>query len=449
MAIKSAGELFGYAAPLPGDIIEIPVVLTDETGAVVPNIAWDDTGMEVWYCKPGEENYTQFPSFGTNNWRELLLNDNGTPCGEYRIIIHGDIIAEAELLDTTGMMTFYIISSGTSGNRVIIKVNDSDVARSDDVDQELLEIGSDIEDIKTLLGLEEGANVVNITSQDENGNKLYLSRLTIKNSAQTSTIALSESNINGIATFGLVNGSYKVIVSSQPGYNPTNPYTLTVSGATNLTIVIPTISYNAPMDGVTLVTLVDRMRIYIDDKGTNVSQGVIGLPDGNRKNFMLHHMNIDDDSLILTVNGTQSTAWILYDNKIVFTSAPALNASIIADYIYYEYNDDILEQCVRRSIGFLDKTIDMGWGNMDVYENWDVTMNYSEEDIILTCCVLELLQMQIVRMPIALSFGDVGARISLRGAATERTKAASELRQILYDKIREYRTYELDSNLIT
>lgn len=318
-----------------------------------------------------------------------------------------------------------------------------------DLETTLNEIEENITDIKNNIGLIDGGNIVNITCQDENSNKLYLSRLTIKNSAQTSTIALSETDINGIATFGLVDGSYKIIVSSKPGYNPTNPYTLTVRGTTNLTIIIPTISYNAPMDGVTLATLVDRMRIYIDDKGTNVSQGVIGFPDGNRKIFMLHHMNIDDDSLILTINGTQSTAWVLYDNKIVFTSAPALNSAIIADYIYYEYNDDILEQCVRRSIGFLDKTIDLGWGNMDVYENWDVTMNYSEEDIILTCCVLELLQMQIVRMPIALSFGDVGARISLRGAATERTKAASELKQILYDKIREYRTYEIDSNLIT
>jgi hypothetical protein len=448
MAIKSAGELFGYAPPLAGDTVEIPIVLTDDTGSVVPNIAWNTIGMEVWYCKPGEENYTQFPSFGATNWRELLLNDDGTPSGEYRIIIHGDITEEVALLDTVGMMTFYVISSITSGSRAIIKVNDSDVARSDDMEQELLEISSNIEEIKTNIGLIDGGNNVNITCQDENGNLLYLSRLTIKNSAQTSTIALSESNINGVATFGLVNGSYKIIASSKPGYNPTNPYTLTVNGTTNLIITIPTISYSAPMDGVTLSTLVDRMRIYIDDKGTNVSQGVIGFPDGNRKIFMLHHMNIDDDSLILTINGTQSTAWILYDNKIVFTTAPALNSAIIADYIYYEYNDDILEQCVRRSIGFLDKTIDMGWGSMDVYENWDVTMNYSEEDIILTCCVLELLQMQIVRMPIALSFGDVGARISLRGAATERTKAASELRQILYDKIREYRTFEIDSNLI-
>lgn len=131
MAVTSAGELFGYDAPGAGETVEVPIVLTDATGAVVTGVTFDAAGMTVWYSKPGDTNYTAFPTFGTENWRELLLGLAGAASGEYRLILRQSDAAELALLDTPGMMTFYVICTATAGDRAIIKVNAADVARAD------------------------------------------------------------------------------------------------------------------------------------------------------------------------------------------------------------------------------------------------------------------------------------------------------------------------------
>ena len=121
MAVMSAGELFGYAAPSSGNTVEIPIILTSAAGVPVTGVVFNAAGMVVKVRKEGGA-YADFPTFDTNNWRECGY-------GEYVLIIRQSDATELALMDTIGTLTFYVICTATAGNFAKIKVNASDNIR--------------------------------------------------------------------------------------------------------------------------------------------------------------------------------------------------------------------------------------------------------------------------------------------------------------------------------
>ena len=97
-----------------------------------------------------------------------------------------------------------------------------------------------------------------------------------------------------------------------------------------------------------------------------------------------------------------------------------------------------MEQCIVGAVNYLNDAVPLGWGSYNG-SSWDI-VNPDAESLVLTAAVLEFLGMQIVRLPIALSFGDIGARVSWRGASGERGRAIVEIKAILFSKIDEIRS---------
>lgn len=93
-----------------------------------------------------------------------------------------------------------------------------------------------------------GANLVTITVNDTLSSVVAGARVTIKNSAQTAVIATGETNLLGIVTFNLDNGSYKALVTTTPFYESLAVQTLTVSGTTTATFTLTPTTISSPVD---------------------------------------------------------------------------------------------------------------------------------------------------------------------------------------------------------
>ena len=244
-------------------------------------------------------------------------------------------------------------------------------------------------------------------------------------------------------TFSVANG-----YSSGSSYNVLIIINATVGSTVYTERYMDTIEVTADAAVTYLSNLIKKMRGYIDDIGESVSRGVIGLADGSRTVFRLHHNYVDQNWMNITVNGSATTGYSLENNILTFTSAPSLNAAIVADYVYYDYPDSVLETCIKNAVAYLNDAANIGWGSFNG-TSWSINSSDEEEGLVLTAAVLEFVSMQMVRLPIAISFGDIGARISIRGAGSERQRAIVEMRAMLYDKIREYRDSDIEFNIIT
>ena len=193
--------------------------------------------------------------------------------------------------------------------------------------------------------------------------------------------------------------------------------------------------------------LVQKLRIYIDDMGERTTRNVIGMADGTRTKFRLQHRNVGEGTVTIRVNGTEVTDFYLDRDEIVFDTAPPLNAVIVADYSFYQYSTSFLELCVKNAVDYLKDLIGLDWGELRG-NVWLVESNDRLESIILAAAVLEFVQMQMVQLPAAISFGDIGVRVSLRGAVGERKQVVEQVRNILFDKINEYRSSELEFGVV-
>ena len=302
-------------------------------------------------------------------------------------------------------------------------------------------IGSlSVDEIKDIFSGKVGASNVTLRTIDSASAPVPYVFLVVKNSDESATLVFGNTDQNGYLEIGLDDGEYVVVVRSATHFGPSGPYSFTVEGTTSFNVLINAIEEIPEETGISVDYFVDKIRAYIDDLGEYVSRNLIGAADGNRRLFLLRHHNIDLQTLIITVNGEQTTNYVIADNKIHFDSAPTINSAMIADYLFYEYSTEILRQAVTRAVGYLDRAINLGWGNA-VNNVWEKTLTYDIEDLILTAAILEFLQMQITRLPVAISFGDIGARVSLRGAGMERQRAIQEIKNVLYEKIDQYRDH--------
>lgn len=120
-----AGSRFDVIAPGAGEVTRLPVVLLDDDGAPVTGETFDAAGMDVEYAKPGGT-FTDFPTFDTNNWHEVGR-------GVYEVIVRGDDLTEAALLDTEGMFLLYVATTASSAKTALhaYKVSTADVVRED------------------------------------------------------------------------------------------------------------------------------------------------------------------------------------------------------------------------------------------------------------------------------------------------------------------------------
>jgi hypothetical protein len=245
---------------------------------------------------------------------------------------------------------------------------------------------------------------------------------------------------------------YYEVFASSDGYVADTTYDVVITiiftsdGRSYQEIYADTITITSVDNATYMSNLIKKMRQYIGDEGESVSRGVIGMPDGTRTTFRLHHMYVDQNYLTVSVNGAAVTAFEIEKNIITFDSAPALNAAIVVDYLYYEYSDEILETCIVSAVDYLNDAASLGFGSYNG-SSWS-TINQDVDSMILTAAVLEFVSMQIVRLPVAISFGDIGARISLRGAGMERQRAIQEIRTMLYSKIDEYRVVGIPVDVI-
>lgn len=121
-----AGSRFDLVAPGAGEVTRLPVVLLDDDGAPVTGEAFDAAGMDVEYAKPGGT-FADFPTFDTNNWHEVGR-------GVYEVIVRGDDLTEAALLDTEGMFLLYVATTASSAKTALhaYKVSTADVVREGD-----------------------------------------------------------------------------------------------------------------------------------------------------------------------------------------------------------------------------------------------------------------------------------------------------------------------------
>jgi len=91
-----------------------------------------------------------------------------------------------------------------------------------------------------------GAHAVTITVQATGGLPLVGIGVTVKTADQTVMLGRLVTAADGQVVFGLDNGNYKLIINSTPGYTTENPYDLTVSGTTTLTITLASLAVTPP-----------------------------------------------------------------------------------------------------------------------------------------------------------------------------------------------------------
>ena len=91
--------------PTATETVRIRIFIADSSSPLSGKTSLAYSDMTVSYSKYGESTFTAFPSFGTNNWDEIGY-------GWYDLIIRGSEAAEAELLDTNGVLLLNLSSSG-------------------------------------------------------------------------------------------------------------------------------------------------------------------------------------------------------------------------------------------------------------------------------------------------------------------------------------------------
>ena len=117
-----------------------------------------------------------------------------------------------------------------------------------------------------------GANTVTITLTETGGTpKIPSASVEVKNSAGDTLLATSLTDSNGIATFSLDNGTYKVYNSKLGSYSFVNPQTLVVSGTTNQSYIGTPISVSAPAQANTC-----RMFIWAKNPDTTLMTTLVG-----------------------------------------------------------------------------------------------------------------------------------------------------------------------------
>lgn len=94
-----------------------------------------------------------------------------------------------------------------------------------------------------------GTNQVTITIQDNNGAPIPNVSVTIKNSAQTATLAAGFTNTLGQVVFMLANGTVTVLVQSTQFYTVLPAQTLLVSGTTTATYTLTPQGVVPPVNG--------------------------------------------------------------------------------------------------------------------------------------------------------------------------------------------------------
>lgn len=124
MSSVTAGEVLGIKAPSSGETVRLPVMMLDTDGNRLTSQAWDASGMTVKYAKEGDSSFSDFPTFGTDNWDEIGY-------GLYEVIIRQSDADELALLDTEGHFKLYVKNSASRGDVFLFKVNPDDVVRED------------------------------------------------------------------------------------------------------------------------------------------------------------------------------------------------------------------------------------------------------------------------------------------------------------------------------
>ncbi len=286
---------------------------------------------------------------------------------------------------------------------------------------------------------------IGCTFKEREGNAFTITAATMDIEAPDGT--LLRDNVN--CTISGADAFYSETFSTANGYAGDTTYTVTVTATITTSfgsyteIFEDTIYVIDSSAYINIADIVDRIRIYIDDIGATTTRNVIGMADGTRTVFRLHHTNVGQGTVTLWVNGEIVTNFNLDKNVITFIDPPPINSSIVADYTYFEYSTESIELCIKSAVNYLKNAIDLDWGDLrgDV---WLAEKNEVLESIVATAAILEFVQMQMVRLPVAISFGDIGVRISLRGAVGERKQVVQQVEQILTDKIREYRLSQIE-----
>lgn len=273
--------------------------------------------------------------------------------------------------------------------------------------------------------------------------------------AATITITDAADNVLRDAVDCVIDGKrvyYIETFSTDNGYAINSTYDVTINASITMssssyTEIFQDTVYVLDTVYVSLEKLINDIRVYIDDEGEAITRNLVGLADGTRTKFRLQNKNVDSDSLVIYVNGIANTAYTKSGDIITFTNAPALNAALVADYTCYSYADSILEICIRQAVSYLNDAAEIGWG--EAYGDvWLKDASDLEISLVIMAALLEFTQMQMIRLPVTISFGDVGARISLRGATGDRQRVVKQMTETLNDRIMEYREMRITFSVI-
>lgn len=230
----AAGELFGVRQPQAGEETRIPIVLLDSNGDRVTGIAYNAAGMTVEYCKDGASTFTPFV-LASANWDEIGH-------GLYCILLRGNTPAEAAILDTEGLLAWYIACDGTRGDIFVVNVNRADVSRPGDamslIDNALTAEAVADSGAAKIAAAFEGAGVLAVPFylEDDDGEPIPNTYCTVR--VGTTLLAFGRTNSSGVFYAQLDPGEYAVWIGPTSLYVTENPYTVTVTDETQQTLTL-------------------------------------------------------------------------------------------------------------------------------------------------------------------------------------------------------------------
>jgi len=146
-----------------------------------------------------------------------------------------------------------------------------------------------------------GANTVTITVTSEDAEPLPGAFVTVKNEAQTTHVAGPlMTDADGEAVFGLDDGTYALVITSTARYLPANPYTLVVSGTTELTCEVATVALSTPSDPDNWLLWGVERSVEAGQPLDGVKVAVVGVSDAMR-------VSAETDSAYLVLGTTTET----------------------------------------------------------------------------------------------------------------------------------------------